>query len=56
MVTTGPGGGATGFVQTVVSAAVCSFPGRDTVATGSTGDGMVAAVSGDFQTPSGTAL
>ena len=40
----------------MVSAAVCYFPGHDTVATGSTVDGMVADVSGDFQTPAGTAL
>ena len=51
-VTTNPGGGGTGFLQTVVAAAVCSVPVCDTVAAGSAGAGMVAAVGGALQTPS----
>ena len=52
IVTTSPGGGEIGFLQTVVDVAVCSVPGRDTVAAGA---GMVAAVGVVLQTPVGSA-
>ena len=35
---------------------VCYVTGRDTVAAGDSGDGMVAAVGGALKTPSGAAL
>ena len=56
IVITNPGGGDTGLLQTVVDAAVCSFPRRNTVDDGYSGDGMVAAVGGALQTPDGTEL
>ena len=56
IVTTRPGGGATGFLQTVVVAVLCYVPGRDTVAAGAAGDGMVDGVGGALQTPDGAEL
>ena len=56
IVTTNPGGDDTCLIQTVVSAAVCSVPCHNTVAGGDAGDGIVAAVGGDFKTPAGAAL
>ena len=56
IVTTNPGGGEKGLLQTVVDAAVCSIPGRDTVDAGADGAGMVAAVGGVLQTTAGAAL
>ena len=53
IVTTNPGSGETGLLQTVVAAAVCSVPGRETVADRA---GMVAAVGGALQNPAGAAL
>ena len=44
IVTTSPGGGETGFLQTVVAAAVCSVPYRYNFVTGAAGYGVVAAV------------
>ena len=46
IVRTNPGGDEIGLLQTVVAADVCYVPGRDTVATGDAGAGMVAAVFG----------
>ena len=46
IVTTNPGGDEPGLLQTLVAAVVCSVPGRDNVAAGAAGDGMVAAVGG----------
>ena len=40
----------------MVAAAVCSFPVRDTVASGSSGGGLVADVGGALKNPSGDAL
>ena len=53
IVTTNPGSGETGLLQTVVAAAVRSAPGRKSVADRA---GMVAAVGGSLQTPAGAAL
>ena len=53
IVTTIPGDGETGLIQAMVAVAVCSVPGRDTVADGS---GMVSVVGGALQTPIGAAL
>ena len=44
VVTTNPGGGETGLIQTVVADSVCSVPGRDTVVSVDAGAGMVAAI------------
>ena len=44
--TTSPGGGTTGLLQSIVAAAVCSIPGRNTVDYGVSGVGMVAAFGG----------
>ena len=46
IVTTSPGGGGIGLLKNVVASAVCSFPGRDTVADEAAGYDMVAAVGG----------
>ena len=51
IVTTNPGGGETGFIQTVVAASVCSILGRNTVSAGANGSGMVASVGGSLKTP-----
>ena len=56
VVTTSPGGGETVFIQTVVAAAVCYVPGRNNVADGAAGAGMVDAVDGALQNPDGAAL
>ena len=56
VVTTNPGGGETGLIQTVVADSVCSVPGRDTVVSVDAGAGMVAAIGGSLQTPAGAAL
>ena len=56
VVTTKPGGGEIGLLQTVVADTVCSVPVRDTVASGDLGAGVVSAVGGAFQTPAGAAL
>ena len=56
IVTTNPGVGETGLLQTVVDDAVCSVPSRDTVAAGDSGAGMVATFGKDLQTRTGTAL
>ena len=53
IVTTNPGSGETGLLQTVVAAALCSVFSHNTVAVG---DDMVDAVGGALQTPSGSAL
>ena len=52
IVTTIPGGGETGLLQTVVAVAVCSVPGIGTVADG---DGRVSAVGGALKNPVGAA-
>ena len=49
-ITTIPGGGETGFLQTVVAVDMCYVPGRNTVASGA---GIVSAVGGALQTPVG---
>ena len=54
VITTSPGGGETGLLQTVVSFAVCSIPGRDTVAAGAAESSVVTDVGGTLQTPAGT--
>ena len=56
IVTTNPGGGEKGLLQTVVAAAVCSVPVHDTVSDRAAGSGMVSDVGGALRTPSGTAL
>ena len=48
IVTTNPGGGDTGFIQTVVAASVCSLPYHDTVDGGASGAGMVADIGGSL--------
>ena len=45
---TNPGGGDTGFIQTVVAASVCSVPYHDTVDGVASGAGMVAAIGGSL--------
>ena len=55
IIRTSPGGGAIGLLQTVVAAAVCSVPGRDTVASGAAEAGMVADVGGVLQITVGAA-
>ena len=56
VVTTNPGGGETGLIQTVVAASVCSVPGLNTVDDWDSGYSMVAAAGGALQTPAGSAL
>ena len=56
IVTTNPGVGDTGLLQTVVAAAVCYVPGRDIVASGAAMDGMVAAVGGALKNTTGYEL
>ena len=48
IVTTNPGGGETGFIQTVVAASVCSVPYHDTFDDGDYGACMVAAIGGSL--------
>ena len=52
IVTTSPVGGETGSLQTVVSVAMCYFPGHNSVADGA---GMVASVGVSLQNPVGAA-
>ena len=54
VVTTSPGGGEIGLLQTVVYVAVCSVPIRNTVAAGAYEAGMVDAVDVSLQTCVGT--
>ena len=56
IVTTNPGGGETGLLQTVVADAVCSVPGCNTVSVGAYGAVMVAAISGALQTSAGASF